>query len=170
MTRRDYDWEKARTMASAGHTAREIADALGIAASGDLRKMAAGRGIYIRRLDTQEFANRMAETLSKAWTPEREAELKRLWLLRPMISCTEIAKRMQVSKGTVTGKVHRMGLPLRPSPVCPHGRRRKRVPRKGESGLPPQPSPMALRRAEMIQVPRLKGPVLPAIRALLEAA
>ncbi|MFP6743687.1 MAG: GcrA family cell cycle regulator [Alphaproteobacteria bacterium] len=49
------------------------------------------------------------------WTPERITELKRLW--ETGASTAEIGRQLDVSKNAVVGKVHRLGLPGRPSPI-----------------------------------------------------
>ena len=49
------------------------------------------------------------------WTPERITELKRLWVTGA--STAEIGRQLDVSKNAVVGKVHRLGLPGRPSPI-----------------------------------------------------
>ena len=49
------------------------------------------------------------------WTPERITELKRLWATGA--STAEIGRQLDVSKNAVVGKVHRLGLPGRPSPI-----------------------------------------------------
>jgi GcrA cell cycle regulator len=52
---------------------------------------------------------------SHDWTPESIALLERLWAEGP--SCTEIARRMGLSKGAVVGKARRLGLPAREAPA-----------------------------------------------------
>ncbi len=49
------------------------------------------------------------------WTPERISELERLWATGA--STAEIGRQLDVSKNAVVGKVHRLGLPGRPSPI-----------------------------------------------------
>ena len=49
------------------------------------------------------------------WTDEIVDELKRLW--KKGMTTTEIAKKLGVSKNSVVGKVHRIGLSSRPSPI-----------------------------------------------------
>ena len=43
------------------------------------------------------------------WTEERLAELRRLWV-EETLSSSEIAWRMGISRGTVMGKINRLGL------------------------------------------------------------
>ncbi len=43
------------------------------------------------------------------WTEERLAELRRLWV-EETLSSSEIAQRMGISRGTVMGKINRLGL------------------------------------------------------------
>lgn len=50
------------------------------------------------------------------WTPERIAQLKELW--SQGLSLNEIARTIgQLTRNQVVGKVHRLGLPGRPSPL-----------------------------------------------------
>ncbi len=49
------------------------------------------------------------------WTPERIAEVERLW--NEGLTTSEIGRRIGVSKNAVVGKVHRLGLPSRESPI-----------------------------------------------------
>ena len=49
------------------------------------------------------------------WTPERIADLTRLW--NEGLTTSEIGKRLGISKNAVVGKAHRMHLSARPSPI-----------------------------------------------------
>jgi len=49
------------------------------------------------------------------WTDEKVKSLKKLWIKGT--STAEIAKRLGLSKNSVIGKVHRLNLDTRPSPV-----------------------------------------------------
>jgi len=53
------------------------------------------------------------------WTPERIAEVTRLW--DEGLTTAEIGKIVGVSKNAVVGKAHRLGLPARPSPILRNG-------------------------------------------------
>ena len=61
------------------------------------------------------------------WTPERVAELERLWATGA--TTAEIGRMLNVSKNAVVGKTHRLGLPGRPSPI------------KREAVMAPSPPP-----------------------------
>lgn len=50
-----------------------------------------------------------------SWTDEKVEELKRLWF--EGITTGEIGRRLNMSKNSVVGKVHRLGLSGRPSPI-----------------------------------------------------
>ena len=50
-----------------------------------------------------------------AWTDEMVEELKRLWA--EGITTGEIGRRLNISKNSIVGKVHRLGLSGRPSPI-----------------------------------------------------
>lgn len=49
------------------------------------------------------------------WTAKRIAEMTRLW--NQGLPTSEIARRVGVSKNAVIGKIHRLGLPRRDSPI-----------------------------------------------------
>ena len=49
------------------------------------------------------------------WTDEMVAELCRLW--DKGLTANEIAKKLGVTKNAIVGKVHRLCLPARPSPI-----------------------------------------------------
>ena len=68
--------------------------------------------------------------MTMTWTPERVAELKRLWATGA--TTAEIGRMLDVSKNAVVGKTHRLGLPGRPSPI-------KREAIKVPSSPPPPP-------------------------------
>ena len=57
----------------------------------------------------------MPEMTPSVWTEERLADLKRLWA--DGLSITQIGLEIGVSRNAVVGKVHRMGLPKRQSPI-----------------------------------------------------
>lgn len=50
-----------------------------------------------------------------SWTDARIKQLKKLW--QKGVSTIEIAKEFGISKNAVVGKVHRLGLKSRPSPI-----------------------------------------------------
>ena len=50
-----------------------------------------------------------------SWTPEKVKQLKKLW--QKGKSTVEIGKELGMSKNAVVGKVHRLGLDSRPSPI-----------------------------------------------------
>ncbi len=53
--------------------------------------------------------------MTMTWTDDRIAALERLWATGA--STAEIGRQIDVSKNAVVGKVHRLGLPGRPSPI-----------------------------------------------------
>lgn len=57
----------------------------------------------------------MSDILPSVWTEERLADLTRLW--SEGLSITQIGLAIGVSRNAVVGKVHRMGLPKRQSPI-----------------------------------------------------
>ena len=50
-----------------------------------------------------------------AWTDEMVEQLKKMW--QEGLTTGEIGKRLNVSKNSIVGKVHRLGLSGRPSPI-----------------------------------------------------
>jgi len=54
-----------------------------------------------------------------AWTDEMVEDLKRMW--KEGLTTGEIGKRLNVSKNSIVGKVHRLGLSGRPSPIKKKG-------------------------------------------------
>lgn len=50
-----------------------------------------------------------------AWTDQMVEDLKRMW--KEGLTTGEIGKRLGVSKNSIVGKVHRLGLSGRPSPI-----------------------------------------------------
>lgn len=55
--------------------------------------------------------------MSEGWTPDRIAELRRRWDAGD--SSTKIGAALGISKNSVLSKIHRIGMPLRPSPIRP---------------------------------------------------
>jgi len=53
--------------------------------------------------------------MAEDWTPERVSTLMALW--GEGIPTSEIGRRLGVTKNAVVGKVHRLGLPKRNSPI-----------------------------------------------------
>ena len=75
------------------------------------------------------------------WSESAELRLRLLW--DEGLSTSEIGRRLGLSKHAVGGKVHRLGLPARPSPIRRDGSgssaHRRSAPRlgRGVSTLPP---------------------------------
>ena len=88
--------------------------------------------------------------MSVDWKDEANiAKLKALWLQVPALSSNEIARLMGCSKNAVVGKVHRLNLPARPSPI-----------RRVKDGQPYQPKTQKpVRLAGAYKVPNRNGPV-----------
>jgi GcrA cell cycle regulator len=57
------------------------------------------------------------------WTREVKAKLHELWLDGQNLSAAEIGRALGISKNAVVGKVYRMGLPNRESPIKPLNRK-----------------------------------------------
>ena len=69
------------------------------------------------------------------WTVETEARLEQLW--REDMTVNQIAYVLGVSRGAVTGKVARMRLPGRPSPLPPGWERPQRPAPAARPARPP---------------------------------
>lgn len=54
-----------------------------------------------------------------AWTDEQVESLRQLW--SEGLTANEIAKKLGVTKNSIVGKVHRLCLPARPSPIKTKG-------------------------------------------------
>ncbi len=63
-----------------------------------------------------------------SWTDEKIENLKQLW--DKGLTTMEIGKALGISKNAVVGKVHRLQLPPRPSPIRKAGEEKKIRPRK----------------------------------------
>lgn len=63
--------------------------------------------------------------MSVDWTPERIETLTKLW--NEGIATSEIGRRLDVTKNAVVGKVHRLGLPKRQSPIQRKAPKKKKV-------------------------------------------
>ena len=72
------------------------------------------------------------------WTPERVAELERLWATGA--TTAEIGRMLNITKNAVVGKSHRLGLPGRPSPI-----------KRGFAKAPPPPPPTPAPTANVIE-------------------
>ena len=59
----------------------------------------------------------MPKSISAEWTPEREAQLRRLW--GEGTPAAEIGRIMKIPPNAVTGKAHRLKLSARSSPIRP---------------------------------------------------
>ena len=66
-----------------------------------------------------------------AWTDEMVEELKRLW--DEGVTTGEIGRRLNISKNSIVGKVHRLGLSGRPSPIKKKSDTTTPAPKKSEA-------------------------------------
>ncbi len=57
----------------------------------------------------------MPDRVASVWNDERLEKLKKFW--EQGLSITQIGIRLGVTRNAVVGKVHRMGLPKRQSPI-----------------------------------------------------
>ena len=64
--------------------------------------------------------------MSVDWTEDRIAILTQLW--SEGIATSEIGRRLGVTKNAVVGKVHRLGLPKRQSPIQRKPAKKKKAP------------------------------------------
>jgi GcrA cell cycle regulator len=88
------------------------------------------------------------------WTQEAIVRLRDMW--DQGLSTAEIGRRMGVSKNAITGKVHRLNLPTRPSPI----RRDPAAPRVTQLNFSTRPSPIrrdpAAPRVTQLMTPQMK--------------
>ncbi len=90
-----------------------------------------------------------------AWTDDRLEELKRLWVEEALTS-SQIAERMGISRGTVLGKINRLGL-LRHlagsvSSKSPVDAEKPQAPRKPVLSQAPPPLPTAPSVADCVVI------------------
>ncbi|MBE6452850.1 MAG: GcrA cell cycle regulator [Alphaproteobacteria bacterium] len=78
-----------------------------------------------------------------AWTDEMIVQLKKMW--DDGLTTGEIGRRLNVSKNSVVGKVHRLGLSGRPSPI-----------KKKNPEAPATPKPKAEKQKVVNVVPQQK--------------
>ena len=81
-----------------------------------------------------------------AWTDEMVEDLKKMW--KEGLTTGEIGKRLNVSKNSIVGKVHRLGLSGRPSPIkkkdeapAPHHKAEKPAPKEHKPAEKKEPAP-----------------------------
>lgn len=72
-----------------------------------------------------------------AWTEQMVEDLKKMW--DEGLTTGEIGKRLNVSKNSIVGKVHRLQLPARPSPI--KKKTAAKIPPKFRPPKPPKPNP-----------------------------
>jgi GcrA cell cycle regulator len=78
------------------------------------------------------------------WNDERLSELKKLWAKG--LSISQIGEALGVSRNSIAGKAHRLGLPKRPSPIS----KRKVEKVKPELPLEEQDLPLRLELRQLI--------------------
>ena len=90
------------------------------------------------------------------WTPDTIDLLRQWWT--DGISTMQIGKRLGISKNAVTGKVHRLNLPCRPSPIR-HGveRKRRRVRRASAITLATVSPPQPITKAPQPKIDKYRG-------------
>ena len=82
-----------------------------------------------------------------AWTDEMVETLKKLW--DEGVTTGEIGRRLGISKNSIVGKVHRLGLSGRPSPI------------KKKSDTPAKPAPKAKDKSSQTSAPAPKAKPAP---------
>lgn len=102
------------------------------------------------------------------WTPTEDVKLAELWA--EGLSCGAIGFRMQRSKNSVVGRVHRTGLPPRPSPIrAPAGigqrthRKRAPLPKLQQFALPVELPIIIIAKAPTPIVPPKAAPQAPRV-------
>lgn len=154
---RPVPWADVRRLAGDGMNARQIVDALCLPCTpGALRHNGGKRGIVIR---AATYAERTAarEGRYQVWTEQTTATLATMWEAGETASA--IGRAVGCSHRSVMEKAARMGLTRRLA--------------KTSAAPPPPDSDIAARlrrRAALLPLPELPGPVLPAIRQMLGVA
>lgn len=111
-----------------------------------------------------------------AWTDEMIEQLKKMW--DEGLTTGEIGKRLNVSKNSIVGKVHRLGLSGRPSPikrknpeaqtVKPKTEKKPNPPVvkevKQEKKLPPEPKPIKVKEPEPVKEKEPEVKFIPVIK------
>ncbi len=113
-----------------------------------------------------------------AWTDEMVEELKRLWA--EGVTTGEIGRRLNISKNSIVGKVHRLGLSGRPSPIkkkendaapskpaAKAPAKEKPTPKAEPKPTAPKPTPKA--EAKVEKKPAPKAEPKPEVKAPIEA-
>ena len=95
------------------------------------------------------------------WTPARISTLIALWT--EGISTIEIGRRLDVTKNSVVGKVHRLGLPKRVSPIGSKSRERK--PAVARTTAEPRKTSAIKTAVSLSQQPRKEVPSGPVPKA-----
>lgn len=85
-----------------------------------------------------------------AWTDDVVADLKKMWA--EGLTTGEIAKRLDVSKNSVVGKVHRLGLSGRPSPI-------KKKAEVETTKIEIKQAPKTVKKEKPIAVKPIKAPI-----------
>ena len=84
------------------------------------------------------------------WTPDRIKTLMALWA--EGVSTLEIGRRLGVTKNSVVGKVHRLGLPKRQSPISSSPRTPRVIKTAAPISIKPQAVPIS---ADMVKMEEL---------------
>ena len=95
------------------------------------------------------------------WTPERTKILIALW--EEGLPTSEIGRRLDVTKNSVVGKVHRLGLKKRASPIRAQGSKAAKAPAKAKETAAAKPKAAAKTVASTAPAPAAKAaPAAPA--------
>lgn len=85
------------------------------------------------------------------WTPEHDDIVRKLWIAGA--TCEEIGQRLGRSKGSISGRVSRLGLPIRGSGP----KQRRALPTKRKAAAPepaPTPEPVAAPASAAVSAPK----------------
>ena len=80
------------------------------------------------------------------WTESRLAKLRELWDKK--LSISKIGEALGVSRNSIAGKAHRLGLEKRQSPIKPSIKKNEVKPQWNEKELGPKPLRIILRNLE----------------------
>lgn len=85
-----------------------------------------------------------------AWTDEMVEDLRKMW--KEGLTTGEIGRRLQVSKNSIVGKVHRLGLSGRPSPIKKKEENSTEEAAKPAKVATPKATPVKEKEAEKIEI------------------
>lgn len=99
-----------------------------------------------------------------AWTDQMVEDLKKMW--KEGLTTGEIGKRLGVSKNSIVGKVHRLGLSGRPSPIkkktdaAPQEAKKETSPQNSKTEAAPADVSMPQKESPAVKATEKKAPAV----------